>query len=190
MTIKEAFEKLHKAVKKAGLNPFFLIGNLKDEFKDIADNIVDSGSIVEVEPAQTSGFLVGNIKVNGENHYLYSIPQPPQPHIYSDTERLVAVWFHGGVSEDVYERVISVGALPNNTLKTIEIPTGLKIMSLTGTAINPTNGVTLPIPYVSLGGGIGSVNVSAGNGVISITTDTNREPFTDTNIIIRYVKRT
>lgn len=106
---------------------------------------------------------------------------------YSTDERVVGKWIDGS---DLYERVINVGALPNNTLKTIEIPTGLKIVSLVGTSINPTNGVTLTIPYVSLGGSIGSVNVSAGNGVISITTDTNREPFSDTNIIIRYIKTT
>ena len=106
---------------------------------------------------------------------------------YSTTERVVGKWTDGST---LYERVINVGALPNNTLKTIEIPTGLKIISLTGTAINPTNGVTLTIPYVSLGGATGSVNVSAGDGVISITTDVNREPFSDTNIIIRYIKTT
>lgn len=106
---------------------------------------------------------------------------------YSTTEHIVGKWIDGS---DLYERVISVGALPNNTLKTIEIPTGLKIVSLTGTAINPTNGVTLTIPYVSLGGTTGSVNVSAGDGVISITTDVNRGPFSDTYIIIRYIKTT
>ncbi len=102
MTIKQAFEKLYKAVKKAGMNPFFLIGNLKDTFKDVADNVVD-GANVEVEPAQSSGYLVGNIKVNGEDNLLFAPQQVPPLHIYSDTERLVAVWFHDGISEDVYE---------------------------------------------------------------------------------------
>ena len=105
---------------------------------------------------------------------------------YTTDERVVGTWIDGST---LYERVINVGALPNNALKTIEIPTELKIVSLIGTAINPTNGVTLTIPYVSLGGATGSVNVSAGNGVISITTDVNREPFTDTKIIIRYIKK-
>ena len=106
---------------------------------------------------------------------------------YSTDEREIGTWIDGST---LYERVINVGALPNNTLKTIETPTGLKIVSLIGTAINPTNGVTLTIPYISLGGAIGSVNVSAGNGVISITTDTNRESFSDTKLIIRYIKTT
>lgn len=103
MTIKEAFGMLHKAVKKSGMNPFFLIGNLKDTFKDVADNVVD-GSNVEVESAQESGFLVGNIKVNGEDNYLYAPPQPPTPDIYDTTERLVGVFFHDGISENVYEK--------------------------------------------------------------------------------------
>lgn len=107
MTIKEAFEKLHKAVKKAGLNPFFLINNLKDEFKDIADN-VEEGTNVEVEPAQTTGFLVGNIKVNGEDNYLYSIPQPSQPHVYASSEQWVADYWHDGVIERIYEKTIAV----------------------------------------------------------------------------------
>lgn len=105
MTIKEAFKKLHKAVKKAGLNPFFLINNLKDTFDDIADNIVDAGgSVVEVEPAQESGFLVGNVKVDGEDNYLYAPAQPPTPQIYSTEERLVGVAFHDNISENVYEK--------------------------------------------------------------------------------------
>lgn len=107
MTIKEAFEKLHKAVKTAGLNPFFLISNLKDTFKDVADNVVDAGgSVVEVESAQDSGYLVGNVKVDGEDNYLFAPPQIIPPHIYDTTERLVAVFFHDGISEDVYERTI------------------------------------------------------------------------------------
>lgn len=107
MTIKEAFGMLFKAVKKSGLNPFFLINNLKDTFEDVAANVVD-GADVEVESAQSSGYLVGNIKVNGEDNYLFAPPQIIPPHIYDSNERLAAVWYHDNIAEDIYEKTISV----------------------------------------------------------------------------------
>ena len=100
MTIKEAFEKLHKAVKKAGLNPFFLIGNLKDTFKDVAANVED-GSTVEVQRIQQSGVAVGNIKVNGVDNYLFA---PQSSNSYSTQEHWVGYFYHDNISEDVYER--------------------------------------------------------------------------------------
>lgn len=133
MTIKEAFEKLHKAVKKAGLNPFFLIGNLKDTFKDVAAN-VEEGTNVEVVPAQSSGYLVGNVKVNGEDNYLFAPPQVPPLDIYSTEERLVGVFFHNGISEDVYERSIVVNniTLGNNERASILAASNMKLFKAFG----------------------------------------------------------
>ena len=72
------------------------------------------GSSVEVEPAQESGFLVGNIKVNGEDNYLYAPPQPPTPESYSSTERIVGVLIHDNISENVYEKTyVNLGRVNN-----------------------------------------------------------------------------
>lgn len=100
MTIKEAFEMLHKAVKKSGLNPFFLINNLKDTFEDVADS-VEEGTNVEVIRIQQSGVAVGNIKVNGENNFLFA---PQSSNSYSTDEQWVGYFYHDGISEDVFER--------------------------------------------------------------------------------------
>lgn len=108
MTIKEAFEALSSACAKGMKNPFFVMKRLKESFADVADKVVDAGgSVVDVVPAQDSGYLVGNVKVDGEDNYLYAPPQIIPPHVYSDTERLVGVWFHDEISEDVYERTIT-----------------------------------------------------------------------------------
>lgn len=107
MTIKEAFEKLNKAVKKAGLNPFFLIRNLKDEFKDIADNIVDAGgSVVDIDPLYTEGIPIADISVDGETSRIYT-PYITTIDLYSDSEHKVGVWYHDSISEDVYERMLT-----------------------------------------------------------------------------------
>lgn len=108
MTIKEAFEALSNACAKGMKNPFFVMKRLKESFADVADKVVDAGgSVVDVVPAQDSGYLVGNIKVDGEDNYLFAPQQVPPLHIYTSEERLVAVWLHDGISEDVYERMLT-----------------------------------------------------------------------------------
>lgn len=97
------FEELSKQLNTSVQNLQNIVQVLSSAFAKMED-----GSGVTVEPAQESGYLVGNIIVNGEDNYLFAPPQVPPLHIYNDTEKLVGVWFHDERSEDVYEKTFSL----------------------------------------------------------------------------------
>lgn len=186
MTIKEAFEKLHKAVKSAGLNPFFLISNLKDTFKDVADNVVDAGgSVVEVESAQESGFLVGNVKVDGEDNYLFAPPQPPTPEPFSSTERLVGVLFHDNISENVYEKTyVNLGRVNNGGY--LHFDSSIKGATFCWVHALSISGVNSTKPGSSVGGKVPDIQNTQ---TVGMALDNNTG--SDINILLitmRYVK--
>lgn len=108
MTVKEAFTTLSNSFKACMKNPFFLLKRVSNDLENISEHIEGGGggSDVEVIPAQDSGFLVGNIQVNGEDNYLFAPPQPTQPDVYTDVEHKVGIWYHDDIGEDVYERTI------------------------------------------------------------------------------------
>lgn len=186
MTIKEAFEKLHKCVKAAGLNPFFLINNLKEEFKDIAVNVVDAGgSVVEVESAQESGYLVGNIKVDGEDNYLFAPPQTPPLDIYSTTERLAGVLFHDNISEDIYEKTyVNLGRVNNGGY--LHFDSSIKGAKFCWVHALSISGVNSTKPGSSVGGEVPDIQNTQ---TVGMALDNNTG--SDINILlitIRYVK--
>lgn len=151
MTIKQAFQKLAMVTGAAVKNPWFIGRNLNQAFADIADNVVDAGgSVVDVVPAQDSGYLVGNVKVDGEDNYLYAPPQVPPLHIYTSEERLVAVWQHDGISEDVYEKTIpfSNATFSNNNDYEFYNNPSIKLFSGYGYLIE--DGITYALPESGL----------------------------------------
>lgn len=195
MTIKEAFEKLHKAVKKAGMNPFFLIGNLKDEFKDIADNVVDAGgSVVDVEPLYTEGIPIADISVDGETSRLYT-PYITTLDLYSDTEHKVGVWYHDSISEDVYERTYSLDNISTSSGSPTElIPSSYMILDIVPAGIYTVSGVSYVFNDLVF---VNSVNNDSFNLRLSLQKGTNNYIIhkegsgTVSNgvLTLRYVKR-
>ena len=194
MTIKEAFEKLHKAVKKAGLNPFFLIGNLKDEFKDIADNVVD-GADVEVDPLYTEGIPIADISVDGETSRLYT-PYITTIDAYSNTEHKVGVWYHDSISEDVYERTFSLDNISTSSSAPDElIPSSYVLLNVNPVGIYTVSGVSYVFDDLVF---VNSVNNDSFNLRLSLQKGANNYTIhkegsgTVSNgiLTLRYVKRT
>lgn len=150
MTIKEAFEKLAESVKKSMKNPFFVMRNLGNDLEDISKNIEGGGSDVEVIPAQDSGYLVGNVKVDGEDNYLYAPPQIIPPHVYSDTEILAGVWFHDGISENIYEKTFKLAVNVGKNVLNHGIANFKECFRISGQCKYNNESEMLPLPYVSI----------------------------------------
>ena len=103
---------------------------------------------------------------------------------YSTDERVVGKWIDGS---DLYEKIISAGALLNNSEKTVDTGvTGIKEMvEISGVSINGTNNSTVPLPYVYPSGDI-SIYYNGTSIIIKTTTD--RTSYTTTYVKIRYTK--
>lgn len=194
MTIKEAFEKLHKAVKSAGLNPFFLINNLKDEFKDIADN-VEEGTNVEVDSFYTEGIPIADISVDGEKSRLYT-PNITTIDLYSDIEHKVGVWYHDSIREDVYERTFSLDNISTSSSSPDElIPSSYVLLNVNPVGIYTVSGVSYVFDDLVF---VNSVNNDSFNLRLSLQKGVNNYTIhkegsgTVSNgiLTLRYVKRT
>ena len=135
------FEDLSKQLNISVQSLQNLVKALSAAFADM-----EGGSDVVIEPAQESGFLVGNIKVNGENNYLFAPPQPSQPHIYDNSEKLIGVWFHDGISENVYEKTISVSNvnLTVNQMYEIYRDSNIKLFNAYGYLVESNQTYILP----------------------------------------------
>lgn len=143
------------------------------------------GGSVEVEPAQESGFLVGNIKVNGEDNYLFAPAQPPTPEVYSTTERLAGVLFHDGISEDVYEKTyLNLGRVNNGGY--LHFDSTIKNAKLCWVHALSISGVNATKPGSSIGGNVPDIQNTQSVGM-ALENNTG----SDINIFLvtmRYVK--
>lgn len=135
MTIKEAFGMLFKAVKKSGMNPFFLIGNLKDAFEDVAENI--DGTDVEVEPLYTEGIPIADISVDGDTTRIFT-PQITTFDNYYQGNLWSGDWYmEGPPAKAIYKMNVIFPTISKDYQNPtqIELPIDRRIISLhvTGT---------------------------------------------------------
>ena len=109
---------------------------------------------------------------------------------YSTTEHVIGKWID---NKPLYEKVISFGALPNNTSKSV--PHGLNltyvnIISIQGSAFNPSAGA-IPLPLIVSSTDVSdlAVNVALSMDLTNVIIKcmTNRSAYTGT-IILRYTK--
>ena len=105
---------------------------------------------------------------------------------YSTGETLTnKTWIDG---RPIYRKVISCGALPNNTTKTVAHGvTYSRITLIDGYAFNPTTTETLQLTnsHPSVVSNIG-LYVTGAN--ITLATGTDRSAFTETMVILEYTK--
>lgn len=89
-----------------------------------------------------------------------------------------------------YRRVVNFGALPNAGTKSvahgISINSGYRATDIFGASTNPTTVTLIPLPYVSTIGDDIEVWVDATN--VNVRTTSNRTAFTQTDIVIEYLK--
>jgi len=108
----------------------------------------------------------------------------PAKHL-SDTEHIIGTWVDGST---LYEKTISLGALPNNAVGTVAhgISNLKMVVSSDGTAYN-SSGTNLPLPYISGGSSHYTIDFNVGTTNITITTYTNRSAFTG-YLTLQYIK--
>ena len=109
--------------------------------------------------------------------------------VYSTIERLTnKVWIDG---KPIYRKVINVGALPNNTSKTINIGVSNLdyIVNYHGISYSPSTGyfAVLPYPHATASNVI-NMYFDKNNSVIGIETHSDRTSYTQTYIVIEYTK--
>ncbi len=89
-----------------------------------------------------------------------------------------------------YRMVVNFGALPNAALKSvahnIPVNNGYTITRFYASSFNPTTLVGIPIPYASVAADNIEMNLDATN--VNITTLSNRTGFTNTIVVIEYLK--
>lgn len=88
-------------------------------------------------------------------------------------------------TEDIYEKIINIGALPNDTFQSYQhkIANIDKIINISGSAYNPT-GTTIPLPYLYPDA---DIVLYADKSYISIRSSTDRTSFTGI-IKLQYTK--
>jgi len=106
----------------------------------------------------------------------------PNPTLASTTER--------GVLRPTYRKVINFGALPNATTKTVahglDIQSSWTVTRLYGAATS-TGGSFIPIPYAHPTPA-NTVTLSADSTDIRINTGINRSTYTNTYVVLEYIK--
>lgn len=114
------------------------------------------------------------------------VPYEPL-HEWSTEEKLVGYWIDG---KAVYEKTVSCGALPNVTMKSIAhgITNLDRVISMGGTALNPTGNTHLPLPFASNTESVVYLAVVGNN--VQITTLNDRSGFTTSYVTLRYTKTT
>lgn len=108
--------------------------------------------------------------------------------MYSTDEKMIGQWIDG---KPLYQKVISFGALPNNTTKSVahEISSIDFIADYSCVASNGTVFMSIPksVPSEGNAGGIG-INCTKTN--VEITTSIDRSSYTTTYVTIKYTKTT
>lgn len=105
----------------------------------------------------------------------------------SDDECVIGTWF----GKPLYRKVVSMGALPNATLKST--PHNISnlgfVTKLTGMAYNPTSGSRLTLPYADPKPEY-TVMLYANDNYVVLNTTFNQSDFTESYAIIEYTKTT
>lgn len=104
-------------------------------------------------------------------------------------ERLVGTIKIGGTVYNRYVKVVDCGALTNNTTKTVAHGISLVgLLSIKGISLNPTNGTTIPLPYVGTGGINYMVSMFVNLSNIYITPQSDYTGYTKTYVTLEYYK--
>ena len=109
---------------------------------------------------------------------------------YSTTESTIGTW----KGQTLYRKVIEFGTLPNSTSKEVDtgLPVSTKIVN-TCTIARNTEGVNIPLPFVSAAG-TSVINVRftprAVNIVAEIQDNFDATQYTECDIIVEYIKTT
>ena len=108
----------------------------------------------------------------------------PRQFKYSTDEQVIGEWING---KPVYQKTIDVGALPNNTTKSVlhGISNLGLVIDIYGVFTEGT--ITQPIPFPSTSGSV--VLVSASATTVNIVTTSNRSAYTG-YVFITYTKTT
>ena len=93
-----------------------------------------------------------------------------------DEEKLIGEWVEGGVTYDLYEKVVAFGALPNNASKAVAhgVSDKVRFVNTKGFAYGSNN---LSIPFVNADGSL-FIYMGVGNTQITITTNSDRSGLT------------
>lgn len=130
---------------------------------------------------------VNQIEYNGA---LYNIQdaEAQKNLVYSQNETDTGmIWFNG---KKIYRKVISCGALQNDTLKTIpiNIVNIEEVVKITATTTSKAYKLTTPIPYVSASGRKKVIYVQNNN--IYIYIDAVKEHYDECFAVLEYTKTT
>ena len=128
---------------------------------------------VEGEEGTASGDIVGNIVPSGIEN------------IYRTTEEVVVGYWNAA---PIYRKVLDVGYLPNNGVKTVSFTTATvqNVIRQYGYMKKPTIGYHAPLPFVN--GDVSSqVNLICNGSNVEITTRSDRSEWY-ANVIIEYIK--
>ena len=106
--------------------------------------------------------------------------------VYSETEHIVGKWIDGN---DVFEKVINFGTLPNTTSKEVDhnITNLGYVVDYTAIADNGTN--KIKIPYATTTFSV-SARIIINNYKVTIQTSSDFTSYTECKVIIRYTKST
>lgn len=109
--------------------------------------------------------------------------------IYSETETVVGKWID---DSDVYQKVISAGALPNATAKDVAhgITNLSRVISVNGISKNTTTGKSVTVPTIQIDAITYQVSIVVDSTNITLTTGSGADlsSYNETYIIIRYLK--
>lgn len=158
-----------------------LIGMIEDLQKKVAG--ISGGSDVTITPTLESGVKLADYSIDEIEGAIYA---PSNEIIYSTTEKVIGKWIDNA---PVYEKVIDVGALPNNSTKTIDITDlGIdSIIELTGFGKVAATGDLLPLPYVNADAATNNIQVYASSTSIIIKDKIDFSSFYG-YLIIKYTK--
>lgn len=151
--------------------------------EDLKKKVGKGGSQVTITPTLESGEKVADYSIDGTEGAIYA---PPVMEYYSTTERVIGEWIDGS---PVYMKVIDIGALPNNTQKTIDITSiGVDaIIELSGFGKDGSTGDLLPLPYVNADAATNNIQVYASSTSIIVKDKIDFSSFSG-YMIIKYTK--
>lgn len=133
------------------------------------------------------------ILLNAKDTGIYPLTEFICGQLYFPDETLNSTTPKMPTYRSVYRKVISFGTLPNTGTTTVAhgitslSTNGITFTRIRGESKDPTSGTQIPLPYPSpvLAN---NIELFVDNTNISITTGSNRSAFTNTQIILEYLK--
>lgn len=109
--------------------------------------------------------------------------------VYSTSETVCGTWING---KPLYRKVINFGELPNTTEKNVShgVSNIGTIVSMKGFAIRNTDGITIFLPYISVGDPDSNVGLYSKPGYVSAYALKDRRPYSVCYVTMEYTKTT